>query len=223
MTRVLVVDDDFKVASIHRGFVERLPGFDVVGEAHSGRHALTLAAELQPDLMLLDIYLPDMSGLEVLQHVQGHHIDVIAITAARDVDTLRTALRLGVVHYLVKPFTFQTFRAKLASYAAWAEALDRTAIVGQTDVDRLVGVLRTPATDRQLPKGLSASTLRAVRDVIESTAEPLTSVEVAERCGVSRVTARRYLEHLVRLDLIEMRPVYGRSGRPAHEYARQRA
>lgn len=222
MTGVLVVDDDFKVASIHRSFVDRLAGFEVVGEAHSGRLALSLAAELRPDLILLDIYLPDMSGLDVLQQLQGRNIDVITITAARDVDTLRTALRLGVVHYLVKPFTFQTFREKLTSYATWAEALDRTAIVGQTDVDRLVGVLRAPPTERELPKGLSASTLRAVRRVVEAADNPLTSVEVAERCGVSRVTARRYLEHLVRLDLVNVRPVYGKSGRPVHEYTTRR-
>jgi two-component system CitB family response regulator len=222
VTRVLIVDDDFKVAQIHRGFVERVPGFEVVGEAHSGHLALTLADELRPDLILLDIYLPDMSGLDVLRQLRGRNFDVITLSASRDPETLRDALRLGVVYYLVKPIAFETFREKLASYATWAAALDRTAITGQTDIDRLVGVLRAPASEAPLPKGLSASTLRTVRGVVEDAGAALTAAEVAQRCGVSRVTARRYLEHLVHLRLLDMHPVYGKSGRPLHEYTTHR-
>lgn len=221
MTRVIVVDDDFRVAAVHCGFVSRLPGFTVVGEAHSGRHALALAAELKPDLMLLDIYLPDVSGIDVLQQVRNSKIDVIAVTAARDTDTLRTAMRHGVVHYLIKPFTFEAFREKMTSYASWADALDRSAIVGQDDVDRLVGNLRTAPAERELPKGLSETTLETVRTIVETASEPMTAVDVADRSGVSRVTARRYLDYLVRADVLGVRPVYGRSGRPVHEYVKR--
>ncbi len=99
MKRVLVVDDDFMVASIHRQYVERVGGFVVVGEAHSGAQALELVAELKPDLLLLDIYLPDMSGLDVMRQVRADSaVDVVAITAARDVETLRAAMRYGAIH-----------------------------------------------------------------------------------------------------------------------------
>ena len=219
MIRVLVVDDDFKVASIHRDFVERIDGFEVAGEAHSGRHALAMIGELQPDLVLLDIYLPDMSGIDVMRELQGSDVDVIAITAARDVATLRSAMRLGALHYLVKPFTFQTLRDKLTSYASWAAALDRAAIIDQPDVDRLVGVLRSTPADRELPKGLSEATMRLVQTTVMEATGPLTAEEVAQRSGISRVTARRYLEHLSRIDLLLVQPVYGRNGRPQHTYS----
>ncbi|HEV2477936.1 MAG TPA: response regulator, partial [Candidatus Dormibacteraeota bacterium] len=119
MIRTLVVDDDYRVADLHSTYTERVAGFTVAGRAHSGQGALDAVDKLRPDLVLLDVYLPDMSGLEVLQHLrEDDHppVDVIAITAARDVDSLRSAMRGGVVHYLIKPFLFQAFEEKLLSY-----------------------------------------------------------------------------------------------------------
>ena len=117
--RTLIVEDDYRIADIHRGFLERLPSFSVAGVAHNAHDALTHVARERPDLVLLDVYLPDRSGLEVLRelHATGRPpVDVIAITAANDVDTLRSALQGGVVHYLVKPFQFNAFREKLESW-----------------------------------------------------------------------------------------------------------
>lgn len=221
MIRVLVVDDDFRVAQIHRQFVERVDGFTVVGDARSGREALQLVDSLAPDLVLLDICLPDMSGLDVMHELQRDRaVDVLAITAVREVGTLRSAMRYGAVHYLVKPFTFPTLREKLASYASWTRAMERTTITGQAEVDRLVGALRsdTPA-ERELPKGLSTTTMELIGTILAEHGSELTASEVADAAGVSRVTARRYLDHLRRLDRVTMRSRYGASGRPVHLYA----
>ncbi len=104
MIRTLVVDDDYRVADLHCAYVERVSGFAVAGRAHTGAEALLSVDQLLPDLVLLDIYLPDVSGLEVLQQLrEGDHppVDVISITAAREVESLRAAMRGGVVHYLI--------------------------------------------------------------------------------------------------------------------------
>ncbi len=220
MIRTLVVEDDFRVADVHRGFVERLDGFAVAGVAHTAAEALALANSLRPDLVLLDVYLPDRSGLEVLRELRESGrppVDVIAITAAKDVETLRAALQGGVVHYLVKPFQFNAFREKLESYAALRARLATQGVVEQRDVDRIVGLLRTDSA-ATLPKGLSSATLELVAASVRDAGSALSASEVAERTGVSRVTSRRYLEHLARGGLVEIALRYGSSGRPEHRY-----
>jgi response regulator of citrate/malate metabolism len=218
--RTLIVDDDFRVAEVHRAFVERLPAFAAVGVAHTAAEAMALADELRPDLVLLDIYLPDRSGLDVLRElrVPGRPpIDVIAITAAKDVETLRAALQSGIAHYLVKPFQFNAFREKLESYAAVHARLAKTAEVDQGEVDRIVGLLRSE-TVSSLPKGLSEATLELVARTLRDATDDLSAVEVARATGISRVTARRYLEHLARSGLVAVSMRYGSAGRPEHRY-----
>lgn len=108
MIDVLVVDDDFMVARIHRGYVERLEGFRVIGEVHSGVEVVEAVRRLRPHLVLLDVYLPDRNGLDVLRDLRaeaGLTVDVVVVTAARDVETVRAALHGGVASYLVKPFS----------------------------------------------------------------------------------------------------------------------
>jgi response regulator of citrate/malate metabolism len=223
MIGVLVVDDDFMVASIHRQFVERVPGFRVVGEAHSGSEAVQLVETLRPDLVLLDLYLPNMSGLDVLRQLRATtNVDVVAVTAARDADTLRAAMQCGVVHYLVKPFTFPMLRDKLESYSSWAHALRTATISGQAEVDRLVSVLHRDAPSRALPKGLSETTMQLVESVVANAGDEITAVDVAQLVGVSRVTARRYLDHLHQSGVVTMRLQYGSSGRPLHLYSTRR-
>lgn len=219
MIRTLVVDDDFRVADLHRLYAERVGGFEVVGLAHTGAEALKLADRLTPDLVLLDIYLPDMSGLDVLRTLrQGKRpVDVIAITAAQDVATIRAAMQGGSVHYLIKPFAFAAFREKLRSYAEVLVRLGRSTTANQVDVDRLYGLLRS-GPDEELPKGLSAATRDLVVGVLRSASEPLSASEVARAAGLSRVTARRYLEHLADGGSVDITMQYGAPGRPEHRY-----
>jgi response regulator of citrate/malate metabolism len=220
MIRTLIVDDDAMTASIHRSYVERVPGFEVVGEAHTGKAALDAVKQLRPDLVLLDIYLPDISGLEVLRRLRepgAPHVDVVAVTAAKDVETLRTAIHGGVIHYLVKPFFFDTLRERLEAYAALRGRLDRLRDPDQHDIDHVFSLLRTQGR-QSLPKGISALTLELVSDAISAAAGEVTATEVAEKAGISRGTARRYLEYLAAIGAIQLSLRYGVTGRPEHLY-----
>jgi response regulator of citrate/malate metabolism len=218
--RTLVVDDDYRVADLHCAYVERVPGFAIAGRAHTGAEALSSVDQLRPDLVLLDIYLPDISGLEVLQQLrEGEHpaVDVISITAAREVESLRAAMRGGVVHYLIKPFLFATFEEKLLSYGAARDRLTRIGQAEQTDVDRIFSVLRT-AHHEPLPKGLSDATLELIVHALSRSQSGLPASAVADEAGFSRVTARRYLDHLCQLGKVELTMRYGGQGRPEHRY-----
>ncbi len=220
MIDVLVVDDDFMVARIHRGFVERLEGFRVVGEVHTGGEVLAAVRRLRPHLVLLDVYLPDRNGVDVLRDVRGEadlSTDVIVVTAARDVETVQAALRGGVASYLVKPFTFATFADRLRRYAEARREMDRTGELAQEDVDRVFAVVRRPGAIVH-PKGLSAATSGLVVKVLQAEQGDLSAAETAERVGISRVVARRYLEHLCSTGQAQQRLRYGTSGRPEHRY-----
>jgi len=217
--RVLVVDDDFMVAKVHRGFVDRVPGFTTVGVAHTGADALAQVGAVRPDLVLLDIYLPDITGLDVLRRLRESGDggpDVLAVTAARDVSTVRSALRGGVVHYVLKPFGFDVLRDRLERYAAVHDRLALSADVGQPDVDQLFVTLRMSSAP--MPKGLTADTSRLIADAMRDCPGDLSAEECAERIGLSRVSTRRYLEHFVTAGKAEVRLRYGSAGRPQRRY-----
>ncbi|MBX8692007.1 response regulator [Mycobacterium sp. 20091114027_K0903767] len=213
MRDVLVVDDDFMVAEIHRRFVDRVDGYRTVSVARNGTEALAAAAELRPDLILLDVYLPDMTGLEVLRRLraEGNRVGVIMVTAARELDTVRGALDGGAADYLIKPFEFDQLQAKLASFAARAEALAAEGGVDQSTIDALFG-----GAVAALPKGLGAETGRLVMDAVRGAGE-VSAAECAELVGISRVSARRYLEYYLSTGALELRLQYG-AGRPERRY-----
>jgi response regulator of citrate/malate metabolism len=221
--RVLVVEDDPVAAAAHAAYVGRVPGFTVAGSAATGAEALRALDSLDVDLVLLDVHLPDTSGLEVLRRMRaaGQRTDVIMVTRARDVAVVQAAIAFGATQYLVKPFTFGTVRAKLESFRDYRERLTGGPVVAQDDVDGLFGALHTPAAPG-LPKGVSRESLDAVARVLAA-AEPegRTAAEVAESVGASRVTARRYLEHLAEAGLASRTARYG-TGRPQTEYRWQR-
>jgi response regulator of citrate/malate metabolism len=217
---VMIVDDDFMVARIHTGFVERTPGFTVTGVAHTGAQALVEAERLQPDLVLLDVYLPDVSGLDLLGALReaAPEVDVLVISAAREADTVRRALRGGIVHYLMKPFSYDDLRARLEHYQQAYAGLS-SAEADQADVDRVFGVR---GSEKRLPKGFSPETLRLVEDALRGLAtDPpdLSAAEAASVLGISRVSARRYLEHLAETGKAEVSLRYGEVGRPERRYA----
>ncbi|MEO3932642.1 response regulator [Micrococcaceae bacterium Sec7.4] len=232
--RTLIIDDDVAVAGIHHGFLLARGGFDVVSLAHTGQQGLDLAAELLPELVLLDIHLPDMSGLDVLRKLRGRQqaLDVLVITASRELETVRGAMAGGVLHYLVKPFTSQALNERLDEYLLLRRELAAGGASGPLDqdsIDRLVapsrraivadsGTAPAPGSVARLPKGLSRPTLDAVIEALKSTSDDVSAAGMALQLGLSRVSARRYLEYLVIHGFARLTPRYGAAGRPENRY-----
>ncbi|MFI5757816.1 response regulator [Streptomyces sp. NPDC051569] len=219
MIDVLVVDDDLRVARINTAYVAKVAGFRVVAQAHSAAEALTRLAERPIDLILLDHHLPDENGLAVVRKLRGlgHQADVIMVTAARDVATVQAAMRHGALQYLVKPFNFAGLRTKLEAYATLRRTVDGGGEAEQSEVDRMFGAL-SAATTPSLPKGHSPTTAELVRQVLLGADGPLSAQEIAERAGMSRQTAQRYLKLLERAGRVRLSLRYGGTGRPEHRY-----
>ncbi|GAA4888122.1 response regulator [Saccharopolyspora cebuensis] len=228
MIKVLVVDDDFMVAKIHSGYVARVPGFEVVGIANTGGDALRMVDELRPELVLLDIYLPDLDGLAVLRELRGSTArpsadpDVLVISAARDLDTVRGAVRGGALHYLIKPFSYEALRDQLEHFRALHQrlsALPGDSPAAQQDVDQLFGSRSRAASAP--PKGLATETAEVVERILRQAGEAggdLSAAECADASELSRVSARKYLEHFADTGRAEVRLRYGGTGRPERRY-----
>jgi response regulator of citrate/malate metabolism len=215
----LIVDDDFMVAKVHRAYTERVAGFEVVGVAHAGGEALEAVERLRPDLVVLDIYLPDMSGLEVLQELRRRRasVDAIMVTAARDAESLRSAMAGGALHYIVKPFNFERYSDTLQTYLRFLGRRSALDEVEQEDVDRLYAAMGV-ASEQSLPKNLNRPTLELVVRCLQENSETVSALDVAERTGISRGTARRYLEYLEGRGRAVLELRYGSAGRPEHRY-----
>lgn len=225
--RTLVVDDDPGARRLHEAYVRRLTGFEVVASVGHGASAAEWAARPEVDLVLLDMNLPDFSGVEVLRRVRaarGHGVDVLVISSATDRTTVRQALSAHVVGYLVKPFTADALHERLRSYAAArgaAKSPELDVPLAQGEIDRMLRPQRTlprpgPTSEPDaaaLPKGLSAATLAAMIACLDAVT-PLTCTAVADSTGTSLATARRYLDHLVRSGRADVAHRYGRRGRP---------
>jgi two-component system CitB family response regulator len=217
LTSVLIVEDDFRVAEIHQGFVEAAGGFSVVGTAPSGAAALEMNVELEPQLVLLDIYLPDGLGTELLTRLRKQRsVDCFVLTAARDVATIKHCVDLGALHYLIKPFTKNELITRLHEYSEWRRSLGVGTDLNQVQVDQIFfGVGRPTST---LPKGLSAETMELVVGTLAGADDALAAEDVAQLTGISRVSVRRYLRYLADQGQAVIVQDYGTPGRPRHRF-----
>ncbi|MFF5573031.1 response regulator [Streptomyces luteogriseus] len=217
MMNVLVVDDDFYVAEINARYVASVPQFRVVGQAHNAASAFAALEKGGIDLVLLDYYLPDENGLSLTRRLRehGHDTDVIMVTAERSSAMVHEAVRAGVLQYIVKPFTFDALRRKLEAYSRLRGILN-TAQLDQERIDRMVG--GESQTTLHMPKGYNERTAELILELVVGAGGPVSAHAVADRTGVSRSTAQRYLKYLEENGKLQLTLRYGDSGRPEHIY-----
>lgn len=236
--RVLLIEDDPMVQEVNRQFVEQVDNFHVVGMAANGLEGLKLIEQLKPDLVFLDIFMPSLDGIATLQRIRSATmpVDVIVVTAAKDTETVRTMMRNGAFDYIIKPFKIERVHQMLERYRAQHMALRPGASVTQDQLDDIlisgdstsetglkeesVDYRQVPSED--LPKGLNAATLKQVLSVMKIQGGRLSAEETAAGVGISRVTARRYLEFLEKRGIVRLEVHYGTVGRPVNRYELQR-
>lgn len=218
--RVLVVEDEPIAAEAHTAYIGRVEGFRVAATVGTCQAAIQALQEYAVDVVLLDMHLPDRHGLDILRALRsaGHPADVIAVTSARDLEIVRSAVSLGVVQYVLKPFTFQTLRERLESYREYADrARAGRRVDSQSEVDQMLSTLR-PSGRVSLPKGLSQEMLDQVSALLREHHEAMTARGLSDELPVSRVTARRYAEYLCDVGAVERSSRYAGAGRPEVQY-----
>lgn len=228
--KVLVIEDDPTTGAAYVEYIRKITGFSHEFTARSVAEAQRfLGARLREtgsfgvDLVLMDVHLPDGTGLDVVRSMRnvGYEGSVLAMTAATDRATIRSARNLGAVQYLVKPFTFADFESRLMAFRQIStQYIGGGEVADQAAIDRMFGAPTEAAASSSLPKGLTQATLQAVQELLAHATSPLSAGEVGEAVGISRVTSRRYLEHLTRRGDISRQPRYGTPGRPEHEYVK---
>lgn len=210
--RVLVIDDDFRVAALHASYVEEVPGFTALPPVHDARVVPRVVAEQKPDLLLLDVYLPQGSGLDLLASLD---VDAFVLSAATEVDAVRTAIRRGALGYLIKPFDPKVLTGKLRSYARYRRQLDAATIIDQSIIDRAQRTLLAGDDSAALS---ATPTEQAVLAAVVALGQPATVMDIATAVGISRATAQRYLANQVQAGSLRLELTYGSRGRPEHRY-----
>lgn len=220
--QVVVIEDDPMVQEINRQFIERVPAFKVVGMAANGAEGVRLVKTLQPDLVVMDVFMPVQDGIKTLTELRASNqaVDVIVITAAKDKATIQAMLRNGAMDYIIKPFQFERMRQALENYREYRKQFEREGVASQDEVDQLL--FRKSAEHAKeagaLPKGLHAVTLEQILRHLETEQASLSAEDVAERVGIARVTARRYLDYLEKVGRVRIDVIYGGIGRPTNRY-----
>ncbi|MCU6602436.1 response regulator [Peribacillus frigoritolerans] len=222
---VVIVEDDENAVNIYKQFTNQLDQFTVIATASTGKQALNILHAAQPDLILLDIFLPDMNGIDLLREIRREYrgIDVILITAANDTETVSEAIRGGAFGYLIKPIIIDKLLATLNQYDMTRRQLHNSNLVNQDKVDTLFRTTSNSntANDVQmnsLPKGIDKHTLKMVRSKIQNVNGSLNADELGQLVGISYSTMRRYLEYLVSCNEMEVEVLYGSVGRPERKY-----
>lgn len=216
---VLLIEDDPMVQEVNRQFIEQVEGFTVIAAASNGLEGVQLIKQHQPDLTIIDMYMPSQDGLTTLQQIRanGYKTDVIAVTAASDIETVRKVLQYGAVDYIMKPFKFERMKQALEQYRSFQVKISQKEHITQSELDSMLFQQFEEKADL-LPKGLNAVTLRRIQQYLSEQKHPISAEEVADGVGIARVTARRYLEFLEQENELKLSVEYGRVGRPINRY-----
>ncbi|QDP39947.1 response regulator [Radiobacillus deserti] len=220
MYNVLIAEDDFRVAEIHEQYLTRFPELRLIGKAMNAKEVMEYLERKQVDLILLDVYLPDSLGTELLHRIRQAYpkVNVIMITAATDKSFLEKALQYGVQHYIIKPVTLEQFSSAIKQYLRNRNVLESMNEVDQETVNHFFGSTSSVPEKTVLPSGIDNLTLKKVNDILSAQSAGITSEEVGEKMGASRTTARRYLEYLVGIGQADVEHTYGIVGRPERRY-----
>lgn len=221
MIEVLIIEDDKRIADIHKRFIEKIEGFQVVGSANSGAEAQDWIQSLKPQLILLDVYLPDVKGTDLLSFIQEESpdSDIIFITAASETDVVKKAFKGGVFDYILKPLTFDRFKESLLTYRQKRVSLEAEGSLTEESIGLLWNKNHSASIEPiPTPKGIDPSTMARIKDKLAVSSNGITAEEMGAVCGMSRSTARRYLEHLVSQQLAVAELLYGTIGRPERRY-----
>lgn len=222
MYKVMIVEDDPMVAMINEQFINRCSGFKVASKCSNGEEALAMLEEASADLVIMDVYMPRLDGIETLKKIREKDIpvSVIMVTAANDNKTVEEAIRLGAVDYLVKPFTFDRFRQSLEKFRSSRQMLGTESALNQRNIDILLGNI-APAPQEQEPKGIQDKTRSRLMDCLAASEDWLTGEEISERTDLSVVTVRKYMNYLVDIGEVQGRMNYETGGRPCMLYKLQ--
>jgi len=215
LIKVLIVEDDPMVAELNKHYLDQVEGFVLVGMVSNGAEALEFLKLNEVTLILLDIFMPIVDGMELLQSIRsiGHNIDIIMITAARNSASIQNSLRQGVVDYLIKPFQFERLYAALIAYRDRIQLIQDSTVLNQNEIDRrILSKGDLPLGD--LPKGIERETLNAILEQAKQYSKPFTTEELAKCVGVSRVSVRKYLTFLKETGTLQARLIYRAVGRP---------
>ena len=220
MYKVLIVEDDPMVAMINEQYIKRNKNFEVVGKCQDGAAALAFLKENEVDLLVLDVYMPHMNGFETLRQIRSEQITVeaIMVTAANDRDSLEEALHLGIVDYLVKPFTFDRFQMALEKYIAQNNALKDIDTLNQTSIDHIIDNSRKKS-EELFPKGIQERTLQLIMEYLNGNKNKwFTGDDIAAEVGLTGVTVRRYMNYLAESGRVVGEMNYETGGRPCMRY-----
>ena len=222
MINVLIIEDDPMVAKFNAIYLESIPGFSVAGVAENAEEGWQVYQTTKVDLILLDVYMGKKTGLELLSDFRQANdpVDVIMISAANDKQSVQTALRNGAVDYLIKPFSFERFQEALLQYAQKHQVMKDCENISQAEIDTfLLKAEKQQADVLELPKGLTITTFTTiVKQIMKRPRTEFSAADLAVETGISRVSVRKYLNHLVEMNMLSVNVVYQETGRPLNQF-----
>ncbi|MDL2031274.1 two-component system response regulator DctR [Bacillus subtilis] len=216
--KVLLIEDDPMVQEVNKDFITTVKGVTVCATAENGEEGMKLIKEEQPDLVILDVYMPKKDGIKTLQEIrkQKLEVDVIVVSAAKDKETISLMLQNGAIDYILKPFKLERMRQALEKYKQYKQKIEANDTLSQEQLDAILNIPQQAVQD--LPKGLNHFTMNEVTAFLKQQTASLSAEEVAKALGIARVTARRYLDYLEKTGIIKLDVQYGGVGRPVNRY-----